>query len=178
MEIKNETRMSKEEFSSMVRKANTKINPKVALSLIIALSIITLTLIILDVCIFQWKNQIYIPICAITLGVVVAFHILPKTFAKVLVKQNSQFNNGVRYNYTFKDEWFEVEGQGTGQSSVSRITYTSLYNVVEKEDFLVIYIAKTQFLLCKCNSFECDNKDEIIEKLLSYSKKNRKKNKQ
>ncbi len=173
MEIKNTTKLTSKEFCYMMQAANARISPILTLIGCILLGALTLILLVLDVLEFEWMNFYYVLICAVVFGIILFLHIYPKTLSKMIIKQNSDIQNGITYEYSFRDDHFEASAITDRQNTAAKINYASLYKVKYKKDFMILYISKSQVYLCKYDGFKGDDKNKFFDILSLYMSKKR-----
>mgnify|MGYP004478058795 CR=1 FL=1 len=104
----------------------------------------------------------------------VIFAVTLRSLKKSYKKMNTNFAGKTVCDYTFYDDYFEVETFLGGQTSLNKIRYDSLYDVSDYGTYFLIYISKVNVHICKFSGFDIDELPIVKEKLLCYSRKSKK----
>ena len=171
MIIKNVTEFTDFEMSEMLAERYKK--PAAFLTaLSIIFGIATIITFILDVfeLIPEFIPDIFLYLFLFSVIFAVTLRSLKKSYKKI----NSNFAGKIVCNYTFYDDYFEVETFLCGQTTLNKIRYDSLYDVSDYGTYFLIYISKVNVHICKFSGFDIDELPIVKEKLLCYSRKSKK----
>lgn len=82
----------------------------------------------------------------------------------IMKNSNSNFKDGVLYEFEFYDNEFIVNTRLSGQKSIMTIEYSSIHRAVISNNYLAIYISKGQCLILKLDCFNSiEDKNKVLE---------------
>jgi len=171
MDVINECEFSVDELTKVTLKCLKLRGARIWLFISITLLSIGFGFVALFLAIHNKKNvsdAILILVClAIILLMLLYFvFIYPKSIKKNYTRN---FKDGIKYKYTFHINRVDLESEVYNGNTKATFTYDSLVKIVEDNTYLLLYIAKRNFLPVKKEAF-VPNEFEKIKKAMQNSK--------
>ena len=167
MEYINNTKLSFDEFASLLLKMSSNRR-----KMIISASS---SLILLLIVILNWDSNSLIAYILMSGLIVIGFtlSLLVLFLEKWMIKKtNKQFENGVEYIYTFKENEVVVTSVINSEKKSFTFSYQSLSKVVISEDNIYLYPTSVSVYCVSLAGFSNEEEKNAVKNMLStYQKK-------
>lgn len=103
-----------------------------------------------------------------------------KLFLKNIKKANQMYSDGIKYEYTFYDDYFYINVISTKTNSNSTVSYSSIVRITKNKDNIYMLINNVNAYMLKKNCLNEEEFNELLSKMPAaviekYKKENKNK---
>ena len=103
-----------------------------------------------------------------------------KMFLKNIKKANQMYSDGIKYEYTFYDDYFNINVFSAKTNSNSTVSYSSIVRIVKNKENIYMLINKVNAYMLKKNCLNEEEFNELLSKMTAaviekYNKENKNK---